>query len=108
MQEEGLEVWRRRQSLQASGGVAPNQEASRETTTETAGTDRETGGTQHSVFVYVWEKSFTRFMLCFTPQTCFCSKYNSEVSFSSFHVTFPFSFFLHTSLKCKRVITNES
>lgn len=63
VQEEGLEVWRRRQSLQASGGVAPNQEASRESTTETTGTDRETGGTQHSVFVYLWEKSFTHFVV---------------------------------------------
>lgn len=62
MQEEGLEVWRRRQSLQASGGVAPNQEASGESATETAGTDRETGGTRHSVFVYLWEESFTHFV----------------------------------------------
>lgn len=45
-QEEELEVWRRRQSLQASGGVAPNQEVARERSSETAGTDRETGGAQ--------------------------------------------------------------
>lgn len=54
VQEEGLEVWRRRQSLQASG-VAPNQEASIEATTETAGTDRETSGTQHSFCLFMGE-----------------------------------------------------
>ncbi|XP_075905527.1 E3 ubiquitin-protein ligase HECW2 isoform X2 [Nelusetta ayraudi] len=43
-EEEELEVWRRRQSLQASGGVAPNQEVAREHSREAAGTDRETAG----------------------------------------------------------------
>lgn len=39
-------MWRRRQSLQASGGVAPNQEVAREHSSEAAGTDSETSGAQ--------------------------------------------------------------
>lgn len=39
-------MWRRRQSLQASGGVAPNQEVAGEHLSETAAMDRETGGPQ--------------------------------------------------------------
>lgn len=42
-EEEEVEVWRRRQSMQASGGTAPNQEASRESSDGPAGEDRETG-----------------------------------------------------------------
>ncbi|XP_074520629.1 E3 ubiquitin-protein ligase HECW2 isoform X1 [Halichoeres trimaculatus] len=46
-EEEGGEVWRRRQSLQASGGVAQNQETgrAREGQNGVAGADRETGAT---------------------------------------------------------------
>uniref|UniRef100_UPI0037E85A29 E3 ubiquitin-protein ligase HECW2 n=1 Tax=Semicossyphus pulcher TaxID=241346 RepID=UPI0037E85A29 len=46
-EEEGGEVWRRRQSMQASGGVAQNQETSgaREGQDGAAGGERETGAT---------------------------------------------------------------
>ncbi|XP_076579253.1 E3 ubiquitin-protein ligase HECW2-like isoform X2 [Chaetodon auriga] len=45
--EEGGEVWRRRQSMQASGGVAQNQEGSgaRQSSNGTAGVEREAGAT---------------------------------------------------------------